>query len=394
MAAATSNLVITNYDKWISTKKYGMGLGHIQQVIFDEGHEMPNALGRALQVVLRHKEIEEGLRVPFLSGTDALEFAEWKKWAVNCRQVADYACTVAKAKITGVGKPKTSHIRAYNHLRNLVRKLGLISTGRVADWVVDSIDDGFQFDPVRPGKYAEGYLLLRVPKVVIVSATLRPKTMYLSGMSKDSFDFHEYPSEFDPTRNPFYYVPTARMDSKSDNFTAMLRMFDQIASRRRDRSGLVHTISYDRQRQFEEYSRHRDNFMLNKRGEAAGEIVEQFREATRGTVFVTPSVSTGYDFPGKMAEWQFITKIPFPPPSKVMKARTEEDSAYPMYLTIQQIVQMCGRLMRSKSDQGETFIGDMHMDWFWPKWKHLAPKSFHSLFNEVRTLPAPPPRLR
>ena len=33
---------------------------------------------------------------------------------------------------------------------------------------------------------------------------------------------------------------------------------------------------------------------------------------TSGTVLVSPSVSTGYDFPGRECEWQFICKVPFP----------------------------------------------------------------------------------
>ena len=132
---------------------------------------------------------------------------------------------------------------------------------------------------------------------------------------------------------------------------------------------------------------------VNERGDAPTEMIELFKAAGDGAILVSPSVGQGHDFPGSSCEWQFLTKIPFPPPSKILKARTQDDAEYPYYLAIQKMVQIFGRGTRFKGDRGEGFIADDHVEWFVPKYGHLAPRSFHSFFQRRDILPSPPDRL-
>jgi Rad3-related DNA helicase len=133
--------------------------------------------------------------------------------------------------------------------------------------------------------------------------------------------------------------------------------------------------------------------LVNERGEAPTEIIQLFKESGPGTILVSPAVGQGHDFPGSACEWQLLCKIPFPPPSAILKRRTEDDKEYPHYLTMQKMVQIFGRGMRSQDDQCENFIVDDHCEWFVPRYAHLAPHSFRMFFQTVTRLPAPPPAL-
>jgi Rad3-related DNA helicase len=168
---------------------------------------------------------------------------------------------------------------------------------------------------------------------------------------------------------------------------------DQIAGARQDRNGLVHTISYARRDEIMSRSRFAGRMFINERGEPATAMVDEFKDHYPGAILVSPSVGQGFDFTGKSAEWQFICKVPFPPPSKVMKARTDRDREYPYYLAMAKFVQMAGRIMRDKTDQGETFIADDHFSWFMPRYRHLAPGWFNAFVKQVSVLPQPPQRL-
>ena len=392
MRASTSYLVVTNYDKWTSAKKFGKGMDHFTSVVFDEGHEAPNALGRAMQVTIHHPERERHIALdPPLQPDD---MSQWKPWAVDARATVEAELKRALNKIRGVGSPQSSHIRHALHMRNLNRRLGTLSTCNPANWIVEEIEGkGFQFDPVRPGRYAESALLLRVPNVLVISATLRPKTLFLIGQGADTFDYREFDSEFDPKRCPVYWVPTMRVDSRAYDLSMLWMRLDQVASKRRDRRGLVHTISYVRQQAAMETSRFRDSMFLNVKGDAPTEMIEAYKVGPVGSILVSPSIGQGHDFAGPAAEWQFICKLPFPPPSKILKARTEDDKEYPYYLTMQKFVQMVGRIMRFKEDQGETFIPDDHVEWFINRYRHLAPRSFNAVFSRADVLPKPPPPL-
>ena len=391
MRAATSSLVITNYSKWCASRKFGQGMAHFQQVIFDEGHESFNALASAMQVILNHREIEKDLEMDFLSGSEAEEFANWRPWAALARATAEQKMIIAQARITGVADPKPAWVRHFTHMRNLTRRLSTLATASMRDWIVEEIKEGYQFDPIRPGKYAEAALLLRVPRIIFMSATIRPKSMYMIGQSKESFDFKEFDSDFDPKRAPFYYIPTQRVDAKHPDNRLLWARHDQIAAKRQDRKGIVHTVSYARQGDIQSISRYSSNMLINPQGEPPTEMVEQFMESGPGTELVSPSVGTGYDFKDDYCRWQFLCKIPYEPPSKIVKAREADDKDYRPYRAMQTLVQNVGRDVRSKTDWSERFIGDDNAEWFFPRYGHFAPKSFHAVLQTVKTLPQPFP---
>jgi Rad3-related DNA helicase len=391
IAAASSPLVITNYSKWTKSRKYGTGMQHFTQVIFDEGDEGPDAIAAEMQVVLNAHEVSEDLGLDFPKQHEAEEMPLWKHWSRHASTIAEEKMNVARARITGVSNPKPSWVKKFTHMRNLLRRLIILRSAVSEDWIVEEIKDGYQFDPIRIGRYAESTLLLQVPHVVFVSATIRPKTMYTMGIPRRDFEFREFDSDFPSERCPVYYIPTMRADAKAESWSQMWLKHDQIAGKRQDRNGVVHTISYNRQQELVQSSRFSEKMIYNERGKPLADKMDDFFSTYPGAILVSPSVETGYDFRFKRAEWQFICKIPFDPPSKILKAREADDKEYRSAIAMRRIVQAVGRGMREKTDQCETFIGDEHLEWFYPRYQHLAPNYFK--LQKIHTLPPPPPRL-
>ena len=390
MRAATSSLVVTNYAKWCSARRFGQGMAHFEQVIFDEGDSSYEALSQAMQVILNHKEIEDNLKLDFPDPSEAEDFANWKAWASFARGIAEQAMIAAQARITGLSDPKPSWVKHFTHMRNLTRRLSTLATANSKEWIVDEIEQGYQFDPIRPGRYAEAALLLRVPKIVFISATIRPKSMYMVGISKDQFDFKEFDSDFDPKRCPIYYVPAMRVDARNPDRTLLWLKLDQMLAKRRDRKGIVQTTSYDTQKEVQAVSRFSDSMILNPKGEVPTEIVDRFKAAGDGAILVSPSVGVGHDFAGDLCRFNAILKIPFEPPSKILKAREADDKEYRSYRAMQKLVQQLGRDVRSRTDWSERFIFDEHYSWFGPRYAHLAPASFHGFVKPTNVLPQPP----
>lgn len=392
--AATSRLVVTNYAKWTSSRKFGRGMEHFKQVVFDEGHLAPDAVASAMQVVLSHHEIEEVLGEFFPPASQTDEFVNWKAWAPPMRAEAE--AQTARAKALMLAHPeKPSYTKTYLHLRNLTRRLATLATANPIHWIADEHEKGYVFDPIHTGRYGEAALLLGIPSVVVISATLRPKTLYLLGIPNTGFEHIEFPSDFDPKRCPIYYVPTMAVDAKAQDFSQLWVRLDQIAAKRTDRKGIVHSVSYARQKEAQIMSRFGPKMLVNPKGEATSRIVHQFKASGPGTILVSPSVGAGFDFPGRECEWQFLLKTPFlDGRSKINRARQEADREYAAYIAINKAVQIFGRGMRFKQDQCENFIGDLHWgNWFFRAFGHLAPKWFHGFYRQVSVIPPPPPRL-
>lgn len=390
--AASSPLVVTNYDKWTASRAFGMGMGHFQQVIFDEGHDAPDALARSMQIYVSIEDIEKKLVLDPPTNVDS--FLEWKLWASGARDIAEEMVKALQLKMMEVSDPKPSWVRDYFHMRDMVRRLAILATAKATDWVVEEMEHGFQFDPIRPARYAESKLFLRMPRIIVVSATLRPKTLFMLGVGKANFDYVEFNSDFDAKRCPIYWVPTMRVDARAPDLSMLWLRLDQIIARRRDRKGIIHTISYARRDDIVTRSRFAQSMLINPKGEPATSMVNEFKRSPAGTILVSPSVGTGYDFPMQDCEFQFLCKIPFPDSrSKIQKARQLDDPEFAPYQAMQTMVQAFGRGMRSKEDRCENFIGDDHLAWFLPRFGHLAPKSFHNFVRKMEVLPQPPERL-
>ncbi len=389
----SSRLVVTNYAKWFNTSKWCGPFEGFEQLILDEAHSSVEELAGAMEITLHHKEIEETLGKAFLIGQEANEFANWKTWAREAQVLCNGEIEKVKGRISSKD-PKAAWLRHYSHMTNLQQNLATIEAARSKDWIVEETQEGFQFDPIIPARYAELKLFCKIPRVVLTSATIRPKTLHMLGVSSDRFDFLEFPSDFDPARCPVYHIPTMRNDHRQGDFSLLYLKADQIMARRGDRKGIIHTISWIRRDEVLDCTRYSERMLSNIKGEPASGTLEEFRESPLGTVLVSPSFGTGYDFAGDTCEYQIILKIPFQDGrSKIVKARQEADKDYGAYQAMQDLVQMVGRPMRSKDDRAETFILDDHIEWFLPKYGHFAPRSFHQFFKTTNVIPVPPPKL-
>jgi len=246
------------------------------------------------------------------------------------------------------------------------------------------------FSPVLVAPYLET-LAQRVPKVLLLSATLSDKTAALLGIAPADWTTVEGRSSFPVARRPVIYVPTVRMDSRTSEGDRVLwvRRIDQIIGQRLDRKGIVHTTSYARQRFLQQHSQHARWFICPQSQTTRAEVA-RFKSACPPAILVSPSVTTGWDFPGETCRYQILGKVPFPDTrDPVTKARVAKDPQYQGYLAMQSLVQAVGRGTRSEDDWCETFVVDDHWAWFRRKSRHHAPRWFWDAVSEAGTLPAP-----
>lgn len=408
--ARRAKLSVTNYSYWVAanglnpkkvTRSY-LGDFEVEEdeygqpvelLVCDEGHRAMEELSRCLRVELREKLLNE-LDCKH-ERTDDIGY--WINWAGNNSS----AITVARNDAVDHYQKHKTHgnkERALKliQLEEAVDKLVLMNT---RDWLVE-MQEGtkwgrvWNFDNIWPGSWAESSLFLGVPKVVLLSATLRPMSLKLLGLKPEEFTFREWPRIFPPQRSPIFHYspePAVRMNHKitEEGLTHWVERIDAIIESRKDWKGIIHTVSYKRQEYLLGHSRFQHLFLCNTNqpdSESAADIVRVFKSSNAPKILVSPSFSTGWDFPDDECRWQIITKVPYPDSrSKVMQARIERNPQYLNSLTMQDLVQSCGRPMRHHKDWCETFIVDDNIGWFLRQNIHLAPFGFDVV--KVSTLP-------
>ena len=392
-AANTAPLVVTNYAYWLNINAYKEGgMGEFDELILDEAHEAVNQLASFLAIDVERFEVEGILTSRFPNPS----MDDWREWArvqrPRCQALYDGLKEEYQEAIAEGGRAPASlrrEIRTVSALRLKLIRIAALK-GR---WLVVPRRTSVSLQPVWVAPYAEEYLFRGVPHINLVSATLRPKAAQLLGIT--DYDFKEYPSAFPVRRRPVMHVPTVKLTHKSsiEDRGKWVARIDQIIGGRRDRKGIIHTVSYSRQKEILERSHYCDLMMVNTTGNTLG-VVEKFKEATAPCVLVSPALSTGWDFPYAECEYQIIAKIPFPDSSDpIVAARSRDDEDYAGYVAMMALVQMAGRGMRAADDQCEVFIVDDNAKWFMWKYRKFAPFWFTQAVKWLKVLPPVPPRI-
>jgi Rad3-related DNA helicase len=396
-------LVVTNYAYWIRANERGKGLepapsegvNPVGLLILDEAHKAVEELSRTLQIVIK-ESLLQGLKLPY-EKTDSVDI--WRAWANGITDEVDLQYSVAiqeyKRKKTLGNK---ANLYNWENAKELVEKLLDVNADQ---WVCEAREGtkhgrSWTFDPIWPAQWSQK-LFCGVPKVVLMSATLRPITGRMLGIPKESISFREWPRVFPAKNTPVYHLATTRLNhkAKQEDIDKWVNRIDEIISGRLDRKGLIHTVSYQRQKYLIEHSKFGGRMVANSSepdSESATQIFERFKQMGPGSILVSPSFSTGWDFPGADCEYQIIAKLPFPDTrNKLMQARLERNAQYVNYLAMQDLVQAAGRGTRSYQDWCEVFIVDDSISWFFFRNKALAPRWFNIL--NISQVPVAPQKI-
>lgn len=396
-AAKDAKVVITNYAWWFTLVNTPQFRLRPDLLVCDEAHAAPDNLSDAIGASISPELVQRvlGSRMP---GSGQLDQAGWIGWArEKSKRLADILEGTAPRTRDAVIR-----IRQAQTLLHATKRVAEIKPSLL---LVSDEPGAIRFDVVWAAPYGEQWLFRHTPHVLMTSATMTPHTADLVGILEKDLFMNEAGDGFPRDRRPVYITPARKppfgeplqIDHRltRENEAIWLEHIDRIIASRKDRKGIIHTVSYNRRDTIVGRSEYRDRMMTHGKHDAATQIAA-FKAAPPGTVLVSPSVTTGYDFPYDECEYQIVAKIPMPDArDPVTKARTIVDFRYPAHVAMQELVQSIGRGMRAADDRCETFITDAHAIWFLSKHSDLAPRWFRRAVHrlDAGAIPAAPPRL-
>jgi ATP-dependent DNA helicase DinG len=378
--AKRSKVVITNYAYWMSQCEFSSGLGDFEMLVLDEAHAAPGHVIDHIGVQFSKKYKFEADRLG-LKGQLPNSHASWVRWAeeglVQLRWEHDRAVDNRKNKLV-------------LQLRRLMGKLERVES-MGSDWIWEDGPVTLELTPTWPAPYAEPFLFLGTPKVVLTSATVVPKTASLLGIPAKHAKFEDFPSSFPLENRRVTHLPTVRMNYRITELENRLWIgkIDNIIKPRLSTKGIIHTVSYARRDLVLEKSRYRDHMITHDRKDTES-TVQNFKLSDPPLILVSPSMATGWDFPGDDCRWQILPKLPYPDTrGEIMKKRSKADPDYTAYIVMQLLIQAAGRGVRSEEDWCECFILDNNVQWFIEKNRHLNVNWFRGAYQQKAVIPKP-----
>jgi Rad3-related DNA helicase len=399
--ASKSRVVSTNYSYYMSVNRFGRGLGKFDLLVLDEGHSAPDQVCSAMSTTVT---LWDSNRMGMASQLPAAaDWNGWKAWAVEAVKICSkhIAQLELSLELDRSNKSARKGLAAWNGYLSKSSTILTASEDHLsnrAEWVCEHSSNTFTFTPVDASSYAENILFLGVPEIMILSGTAVPKLAQLLGIPDSGMNFWEYPSSFSPDRNPFWVCAAFPVDSRTsqDNLDILVHRMNNAIRQRLDRKGLIHPVSYSRQKFIANHEDFEHRSILFS-PESAGSLhtaVKEFLLASPPALLMNPAMTTGYDFKYAAAQYNLSPKVPFlDGRSPVIKARMDKDPDYGAYVAAQVLAQMHGRIMRARDDSGETLMFDGNFKWFYSKYKHMFVDSFRRTvkFSKGNMLPDPLP---
>ncbi len=397
-AALSADIVITNYAYYLAQTNFSAGLGEFGLLILDEGHLAFTSLESFLTIYLPKMETEnQGITFPNFPIAESVIrvkkgdepsppdlWSQWQSWA-SCavptveERVQNFEVEIKDHKDSGRIIP-SALAHSYRTSKSILAKLKKMS-GASGDWIIQRAPHGFVYTPRWVASYSSS-LFQKVPKVMLMSAILSRKTADYLGVPGDpeQLSWLEVPSHFPAANTPIWHIPTARINFRTDDYgtTIWQARIDQIIDRRLDRKGIIFTVSYERARLLLSRSRHKDIMLTHSTGDVTY-VVDRFKAMKPPAILVSPSVTTGYDFPGDgKSQYIIVGKLPYPDTrDTVTQARHTDDKNWTSYKAMETLIQECGRMTRASGDKTEVLVVDDNFIWWWPAYKQFAPGWFH-----------------
>jgi len=395
--ALDSQLVITNYAYWLAQTNFSSGLGDFGLAILDESHSVFNAMENYLTIFISRLDLQP-LGIAFPESAD--QWNVWQSWAEVSAPLAADAVNRIEQEIKNYrskSQPVPPRVpRAYRTANGVHARLKRLASVN-EQWVIQKTYHGYRFVPKWVSNYSQ-HLFHDIPKVVLMSAILSHRSCdYLGVPANGSRAWIEADSHFPPENTPIWHIPTARINYRTDDYGATIwcSRIDQIIQRRLDRKGIVFTVSYDRAKMLMTRSRFKDIMFTHSTGDVSL-VVERFKKASPPKVLVSPTVTTGWDFPMDISghgvpQYIVIGKIPYPDTKDaVTMARHGDDKDWTSYMAMETLVQSCGRMTRSENDKCEVLVIDDNAKWFLYRFRSFAPSWFNArVRGSLETVPDP-----
>lgn len=156
---------------------------------------------------------------------------------------------------------------------------------------------------------------------------------------------------------------------------SIIKRIQSIMNQHLDVRGIIHSVSYSNAYSILESLRELDSYLANRivippKGTQVDE--DYISSLPVRSVIVSPSVTEGVDFKNDLARFQIIMKIPFGYLGDTYVAsKADKDPDWYLDTTAKVVTQMVGRIVRSATDYGDTYILDSSYDRinaFLPKW--------------------------
>lgn len=278
----------------------------------------------------------------------------------------------------------TDHIAEVNSLLKQAADWEKFST----KYVLVRDDTSIAFKPLHAVDQFRSICEPKAEKFVFMSATILDHREFCKNLGIDinQAAFLSVDSDFPVENRPVMYLPQMKMNyqwndaNNAKNRNKMLATIREIIEQHEGDSGIIHTGNF----QIAEWlvnnlkvSSH-TIFHHNPRPGVStnrNQVIQGFTDSKSPAILISPSITEGLDLKDDLSRFAVIAKVPYKNLADTwIKRRMELSSRWYQLQAITDIIQGCGRVVRSADDWGVTYILDSSWGYLYNTNRNVIPK--------------------
>lgn len=200
-------------------------------------------------------------------------------------------------------------------------------------------------------------------------------------------------SEFPKENRPVIFKPVMKMSYGWDNQANeksrqnMINIIKVLLEEHIDENGIIHTGNFQIAKWLVGELKGIKHEVLHHNpdsGDNRDQIVKIFTESKKPVLLISPSITEGLDLVEDKARFAIFAKVSYGPlGDNWIKQRMEMSSNWYLLRALTDVLQGCGRVVRSKDDFGVSYILDSSWSYLYNKTKHKIPQWWLESYHEV-----------
>ncbi len=376
---------VTNYAYWLSERAFVKAFPIKNILIADECHSIERQL-----LAFDESEVTARNIVEYARGVDnpCLDnYEDFIKWAQEC-YLPGVENTFEFLKDSAIELPTNRVLNkkleaVKNHVNHLLAAIAELKM-RPLDWIfvcekageVRFLDEdnnwntrdgyNYQLKPLNAAPTFKRLIKDSSQVRIYLSAYPGPKDLFCRslGLDEDQVAWKWLSSTFPVKNRPIFLNLVGSMSKTNYDQTLprLLSECERILDEHAGEKGLIHCQSYKLGQAIFEHMQttsHAHRILYPPAAANRAQYFDQHRNMDVPTVMLSPSMTEGFSLDEDLARFQIIAKVPYPYlGDPQVKAKMELDREWYVLQAVQALIQATGRIVRSDTDYGATYILD------------------------------------
>jgi len=356
--AQRSETIISNLHSLLFSVYLSEKISKRSVLIIDECHELQSFMRDFLKVKFKVRRIVHQSEIAHLRTTD-----DWLDWLKEPEQMV----------LLSTQEKKDSYLER-------LERLSKIGEAVFKTWS-DENDHTLwvELTPIYVGAACKSMLFSLADKVILMSGTIYNKDLFLKplGVDPNLAAFIRISSDFPVENRPIVLPRRATLDLSHKNWD---RNFDQaiadikyLMANHSEEKGLIHTSSYRMSREI--CKALNDPRVIGHESQDFAIKLEKFYASKEPKILVSPVISQGVDFKEDLARWQILVRPRYATLADPYIKYLLNNGGWPVYNYMTAVVfgQETGRIVRSNTDSGVTYLLSSTFRNLLSKSSHLLP---------------------